>query len=128
MAPVGIWRIEHPEDGEGPFRSIHEPGGLDAYDNIPGPRKDGLDYDRFLIRGDLGQDLVFGFADPKYLTRYFSTNDVKELHHSGFRVRQYLAPATAVMWGQTQVAFDRKSAVRARSLPVTTIHNSLASL
>lgn len=112
---TAAYRLEHPLDGTGPYRSGHTDDELlsgmmrdhSAYtsNKHPTPRQDGIEGNVMYTPNDP----VCGARNIKQLKSWFGRY-LTPLRKAGFALVKYYVPIDRVYAGKRQVVFDRKFA------------------
>lgn len=109
-----VYRIEHPTDGKGPYRSsrvydddfgdlLHDmmsKHSIYVSPNHPAPQLDGISSDTFYAN-----DMQCACATLKQLKQWFG-EFITPLCKSGFHIVKYYVPRKRVYYGRHQVVFD----------------------
>lgn len=133
---VRVWRLEHPDTGEGPFVARYSPWDLAAtMEDDDGPRRmpapGGYLYGGVpAIRGDARQKhhrgWVFAFSTLTSLRRWITRRWLQMAQDGGFVLRAYAVPWDAHALLPDQVIFDREAALVVREVhPVEAVSSTL---
>ena len=116
-----VYRVEHPDDKLGPYRSEHTPDALSGFATL----------DRPSIELDLGRyykDRVFedwcGFASTRALARWFGA-DFDLLTEHQFHIAIYLCGRADVLHGRRQVTFKLSAAQFVEYRPLQSLNHLL---
>lgn len=104
------WRIEHPEDGLGPYRFDDGPGlNCDVT-----PQHPMLHYDSDRIEGDA----LYACDSKAQLLAWFDPQEREACHRKGYVVARYEVEPTGVLRGKAQIVFDSARARRVAVIPI----------
>ena len=110
---MNFYRVEHPEDGRGPYRRPDLDVDLDSQATERHPLHGNLDQ-AFRWRG-----IRFAFSDVASLCVWFNSRERRLCREAGYVMAVYAVEPEAWLEGNRQVVFDDERAVRVevRELP-----------
>lgn len=116
-----VYRIEHPDDGLGPYRAAQDWSRADGLDrHAPNPERCWWEIRRMPPPGADGilvvyEHHVFGWRSLDLAVRWWGVSACEELHALGYKIRIYATDQYQI--GESgQVAFVKRGSVRGQEL------------
>lgn len=108
MAIRAVYRIQHREDGSGPYFGSRAVGSALDYSSSrhPEPQNDGISWK------SMASDQLCGFGSEEAVFGWFSESDLNFLHSMGFVLAVYSVAEEKIAQGKSQVLFPEASELR----------------
>lgn len=105
MANTAVYRVQHREDGSGPYFGSRAVGSSLDYSPLshPEPQDDGIGWK------SIRADKLCGFQSIEAVLSWFSQNDLKFLHSMGFILAAYSVAEKKIARGNSQLLFPEDS-------------------
>lgn len=115
-----VLRLEHPSDGLGPYRWLHGARG----GQLDWAQRDAMSITTNtgsspMIGVDYPSHFKFGFANRRQAESWWCENARREAAAKGYALAVYEVPGTAVIHGDSQVAFDPEVAKLVAHIPAS---------
>jgi hypothetical protein len=119
-----ILRVEHAENGMGPYNQGSSPGSSPLLWYImTRTRQDNLAMrwpkeERLISASETWTDPRFGFESKRQLAHWFNREERHVLADANFVLGIYDVPETAIVASEVQAVFDAAQAVKVKTLPL----------